>query len=72
MEKTTLKLDRFLVCMCLVNAISNSGYALIAPFLPVNLKAKGIDVSWFGYIFAMYSVAISVFSPVVAHYLKKY
>ena len=45
--------------------ISNTAYALIAPFLPIEFEAKGISNANIGYIFAIYSVAIIIFSPFV-------
>ena len=44
--------------------IANSIYALAAPFLPVELEAKGISSSMTGVIFAIYAVA-SVFAALV-------
>lgn len=48
-----------------MTALSNSAYAIIAPFLPFSFKAKGIDPSWIGYIFSIYSVAVILCSPIV-------
>jgi len=46
--------------------ISNSAYAIIAPFLPLEFIDKGIEGSIIGIIFAVYSVAVIFFSPVVS------
>ena len=46
--------------------ISNSAYAIIAPFLPLEFEDKGIEGSIIGIIFAVYSVAVILFSPVVS------
>ena len=35
------------------------------PFLPLELKQWGIDISVIGYIFCMYSVAVIFGSPIV-------
>jgi DHA1 family multidrug resistance protein-like MFS transporter len=48
-----------------ITAISNSAYAIIAPFLPFEFKRKEIDQSWIGYIFSIYSVAVIFCSPLV-------
>ena len=48
-----------------MTALSNSAYAIIAPFLPFSFKKKGIDQEWIGYIFSIYSVAVIVCSPMV-------
>ena len=45
--------------------ISNSAYAMIAPFLPIEYEAKGVSGEWVGMIFAVYSVAVIIFSPLV-------
>jgi MFS family permease len=45
--------------------ISNGAYAMIAPFLPVEFEEKGISGEWVGMIFAVYSVAVIIFSPMV-------
>lgn len=66
-----LKIDLCLVSLVLTSMLSNSGYALIAPFMPVELKNKGISVRWFGYIFGIYSVAVCLISPIIGHLLNK-
>lgn len=48
-----------------LTALTNSAYAIIAPFLPFSFKKKEIDQSWIGYIFSIYSVAVIVCSPMV-------
>ena len=45
--------------------ISNSAYALIAPFLPLEFKEKGISGQMIGLMFAIYSVAVIFCSPLV-------
>ena len=45
--------------------ISNSAYALIAPFLPIEFKEKGVSGEMIGIIFALYSVAVIICSPFV-------
>jgi len=48
-----------------LTALTNSAYAIIAPFLPFEFKQKGIDQTWIGYIFSIYSVAVIICSPIV-------
>ena len=45
--------------------ISNSAYALVAPFLPLEFADKGISSHYVGLIFAIYSVAVVICSPCV-------
>jgi MFS family permease len=52
--------------------LSNTGYALIAPFLPIELERLDVSVNLFGYIFAMFPVAVCLFSPMVGYLLDKY
>lgn len=57
--------------MCLITALSNSAYALIAPFLPIELARFGVPIWLFGYIFSMYSVAVIICSPFIGYFLTK-
>ena len=52
--------------------LSNSAYALIAPFLPLELTAIGISLDYFGYIFSMYSVSVILGSPIIGYFLTKF
>jgi len=56
----------------MITMLSNSAYALIAPFLPIELKAIGISMDYFGYIFSMYSVSVIVGSPIIGFLLTKF
>lgn len=58
-------IDRTLVWVFICTLISNSAYALIAPFLPIEFMNKGIEEQTIGLIFAIYSVAVIIFSPMV-------
>jgi len=66
-----LKCDCALASMCFITILSNSAYALIAPFLPIELLKLGVPVSMFGYIFSMYSLAVIICSPLVGYLLTK-
>lgn len=57
--------ERKIVWILLCTLISNSAYALIAPFLPLEFKEKGISGEMIGLMFAIYSVAVIVCSPMV-------
>jgi MFS family permease len=48
--------------------ISNSAYAIIAPFLPIEFADKGVEGSIVGIIFAIYSIAVIFASPQIAKY----
>jgi MFS family permease len=54
-----------------ITMLSNSAYAIIAPFLPFVLDKKGIDQKWMGCIFASYSIGVIVFSLIVGKMLSK-
>jgi len=45
--------------------LANAAYAIIAPFLPIELERKQIDLEWIGWIFGIYSFAIIIYSPFV-------
>jgi len=57
--------DRKIVWILACTLISNSAYALIAPFLPLEFKAVGISGEMIGLMFAIYSVAVIICSPFV-------
>lgn len=58
--------------MCLITVVSNCAYALIAPFLPIELVKQGIPTHLFGYIFSTYSLAVILCSPLVGYFLTKF
>jgi len=47
--------------------VSNMGYALIAPFLPLEFNDKGITAGAQGAIFAIYAVGVVVWSLIVVN-----
>ena len=57
--------ERKIVWILFCTLISNSAYALIAPFLPLEFKDKGISGQLIGLMFAIYSVAVILCSPLV-------
>lgn len=64
--------DLTVVSMFTLTALSNSAYALIAPFLPFEFERKNIGLAMVGYIFAIYSVAVISFSPIVGKIISKF
>ena len=67
-----LKYDCALICLCVITILSNSAYALIAPFLPNKLAEKKIPLHMFGWIFCVYSIAVMIISPQVGLLLNRY
>ena len=55
-----------------LTALTNSSYAIIAPFIPFEFKRKGVSQHWIGYIFSAYSVAVIFCSPCVGHMTSKF
>lgn len=66
------RVDLPLVSICFINILSNGGYALIAPFLPIELKNKGVDEAVMGYIFSVYSVTVIFGSPLIGLSIKRH
>lgn len=66
------KVDMSLIVICIINCLSNSGYGLVAPFLPQELKERHIRLDIYGYIFGIYSVALIVFSPLIGELLRRF
>lgn len=66
------KCDLGLISMCTITILSNSAYALIAPFFPIELIKVGVPIEMFGYIFSTYSLAVIVCSPLVGYFLTKF
>ncbi len=62
--------DLTIISMFAITALSNSAYALIAPFLPFEFEKKSIDQSLVGYIFSIYSVAVIISSPLIGKMIK--
>ena len=58
-------LERKIVWIMICTLISNSAYALIAPFLPLEFKDAGISGQMIGLMVAIYSVAVIIASPFV-------
>jgi MFS family permease len=53
--------------------VSNSAYSLIAPFLPLDYEAKHVSPSMIGWIFAIYSLAVIICSPLIStHILHRF
>ena len=54
----------------LIMILSSAFYALSAPFLPVMFKEKEISLDYVGVVFAAFSVALIIFSPLVGHMIE--
>lgn len=52
-----------------VTVVSNFGYGVIAPFLPIEYLKKGISDSLISFIFAIYSAAVILWAPYVSNSL---
>jgi MFS family permease len=65
-------IDATIFSMFVITALSNSAYAIIAPFLPFEFEKKGISQSMVGYIFSIYSVAVIVSSPLIGKMLGRF
>jgi len=65
-----LPLDLTICSMFFITALSNSAYALVAPFLPFEFQRKGVHQETMGYIFAIYSLAVIIGSPMVGKLIQ--
>jgi len=65
-----LKCSMTLLSLCMIVGMSNSAYALIAPFQPLYLAKIGANPALNGYIFSTYSLAVILCSPVIGYFLK--
>ena len=61
--------DKAMSLLLTIICIANAMYGLAAPFLPVELEAKGISPSMTGVIFAIYAVASVLAALVCGMYL---
>lgn len=53
-----MALDWTILGLCAITTLSNCAYALIAPFMPLELAKKGVPLSLSGYIFRYYLTLI--------------
>ena len=65
-------LDLTITSTFVIIALANSAYAIVAPFLPFEFERKGVDSSLMGYIFAIYSLAVILVSPMIGKLIKKF
>lgn len=42
--------DKVLTCLCIISLLSNASFSLIAPFYPLEVKEKGIDTIYIGFL----------------------
>ena len=59
-----------IVWICICTLISNSAYALIAPFLPIELEHKGVVGGWVGAIFGVYSISVVLASVALGNFIN--
>ena len=64
-------LDKLVIWVLFTSCIHNSAYSLIAPFLPLEFERKHIHSAYSGLVFAIFSVAIILFSPLVGKVFDK-
>ena len=57
--------EGLVIWILFTNLVSNSAYALCAPFLPLEFESKGLEGVYVGTVFAIYSVAVVIVSPLV-------
>ena len=60
-----------IVWICICTLISNSAYALIAPFLPIELEHKGVVGGWVGLIFGVYSISVVLASVALGNFIHQ-
>jgi len=60
------------VAMCLIAFFSYLTVGMLAPFLPQHLTAIGIDERWSGVIFAVYSVAAILTTPLANIFVARF
>lgn len=56
--------------VCSITLLSNCGYSIIAPFMPVVLDQRGVNQVLSGLIFAIYSLAFVVVSPFMGEVIQ--
>ena len=66
-----LKLDGLIWSILILTILTNSSYAIIAPFLPFEFKKLDIDQVMAGYLFSVYSVAVIICSPFIGKVMQK-
>jgi MFS family permease len=66
------RFDRLKAWILACTLVANTAYAIIAPFLPIEMENKGISTIWMAPIFAIYSLGIVVFSPLVSELVTYY
>lgn len=63
--------DITIASVLLITAMSNSAYALVAPFLPFEIEKKGIGQHTMGFVFSVFSVALIIASPLIGKNLSR-
>ena len=68
----TEKWDSKIILILTATLLSNLCYIIVAPFLPLNFEAKGIDEDVIGIIFAIYPISAMVSSLLLAKHGNKF
>ena len=61
-----------MILLYLIMIVSSLFFALAAPFLPPVLEEKQINSEYVGIIFAVFSIALIIFSPHVGKMIDRY
>lgn len=64
-------LNPLILTLALVNLLTNSAYSSIAPFFPFEAVKKGVNPSYIGFIFAVYSLSKACVSPIIGKIMSK-
>ena len=51
--------------------MSNGAYSIVGPFMPLEFMRKGLSEGVTGWVFAVYSVAVIIFSPFMGQVIGK-
>jgi len=63
--------DKLMTTICIIMVLSNSSFSLIAPFYPLEVKHKKIDVIWIGFIMGCQSFTFIISSFFTGRHLGK-
>ena len=53
--------DKVILCLCIITLLSNASFSLIAPFYPLEVKEKGIDVIYIGFLMGYANMTFNSF-----------
>jgi MFS family permease len=70
-KKQFVPCDRMVMLILMGQLFSNASYMLVAPFIPLEFKAKGVSATMIGVFFAAQSIGVLIWSPVVGKTLER-